>query len=283
MDKHVITKIEVQRRNREKANVYVDGEFAFSCDLELIYTFNIFKGKIVDIEYLKIVAAENNYMRCKNSALKVLEKTYKTEKQMEDKLLEKQYDEETVAKVMDFLKKYGFIDDNKFVELYIKEKINFQGRNKIKYSLMKKGIEENLLNEKLNSIDNCFEEKTALNIAQKKYDAISKNENSTKIIYKKLGDYLTRKGYDYSIVKDVLRKILNKCDDFNRKDERIHLSENDIDKLYNIAQKRYQIAIKSEEDRNKIYRKIGTYLLRRGYLWEDIKKVLGKIMEDFSI
>ncbi|CAB1252212.1 recombination regulator RecX [Clostridium sp. MT-14] len=283
MDKHVITKIEVQRRNREKANVYVDGEFAFSCDLELIYTFNIFKGKIVDIEYLKSVAAENNYMRCKNSALKVLEKTYKTEKQMEDKLLEKQYDEETVAKVMDFLKKYGFIDDNKFVELYIKEKINFQGRNKIKYSLMKKGIEENLLNEKLNSIDNCFEEKTALNIAQKKYDAISKNENSTKIIYKKLGDYLTRKGYDYSIVKDVLRKILNKCDDFNRKDERIHLSENDIDKLYNIAQKRYQIAIKSEEDRNKIYRKIGTYLLRRGYLWEDIKKVLGKIMEDFSI
>ena len=105
----------------------------------------------------------------------------------------------------------------------------------------------------------------------------------SKIIYKKLGDYLTRKGYDYSIVKDVLRKILNKCDDFNRKDERIHLSENDIDKLYNIAQKRYQIAIKSEEDRNKIYRKIGTYLLRRGYLWEDIKKVLGKIMEDFSI
>ncbi|MEY8001448.1 recombination regulator RecX [Clostridium sp. Mt-5] len=274
MDKHIVTKIEIQKKNKERVNIYIDNKFAFSCDLELVYKFNIVKGKVLDIEYLKSVINENNYMKCKNSALKILEKTYKTEKQMKDKLVQKQYDEDVIEKVMDFLKKYKFIDDNKFVELYVKEKINSQGKNKIKYSLIKKGIDESFLDEKLNLIDSSFEEKAALNIAQKKYSVIVKSENNVKKIYKRLGDYLINRGYDFSIVKSVLEKILKKCDDCNEKKESMYLKENDKGELYNIAEKRYKIIIKSEKDKNKIYRKLGSYLLRKGYLWDDIKKVL---------
>ncbi|MHC6180805.1 recombination regulator RecX [Clostridium sp. JNZ X4-2] len=274
MDKHIVTKIEIQKKSKERTNIYIDNEFAFSCNLELVYKFNIVKGKVVDVEYLKSIINENNYMKCKNSALKILEKNYKTEKQMKDKLVEKQYDEDVIEKVMDFLRKYKFIDDNKFVELYIKEKINSQGKNKIKYSLIKKGINESFLDEKLNLIDSSFEEKAALNIAEKKYSVIVKSEDNAKKIYKRLGDYLIRRGYDFGIVKSVLGNILKKCDDCNEKRESMYLKENDKGELYNIAEKRYKIIIKSEKDKNKIYRKLGSYLLRKGYLWDDIKKVL---------
>ncbi|MEY8764404.1 MULTISPECIES: recombination regulator RecX [Clostridium] len=279
MAEHVITKVEIQKKNRERVNVYIDGHFAFPCNLELVYTFDITKGKIVDVEYLKGIVDENNYMKCKNSALTILDRTYKTEKQMRDKLAEKQYDDGTISKVIDFLKKYKFIDDSKFVELYIKEKIDFQGRNKIKYSLLKKGIGENILNEKLNSIDSHFEEKAALNMAQKKYASILKSENSVKKIYKKLGDYLIRKGYDFSMVKSVLGKVLKECGNFSEKGENTYFKKNnDLDELYAVAKKRYEIIIKSEKDRNKVYRRLGAYLMRRGYPWENIKKVLNKII-----
>lgn len=208
VDKHLVTKIEIQKRNKERVNVYIDGEFGFACSLELIYTFNIFKGKAVDVEYLKSIIDENNYMKCKNSALKILERNYKTEKQMRDKLFQKQYDGNTVAKVIDFLKKYKFVDDDKFVEMYIKEKINSQGKNKIKYDLIKKGIDKELLDEKLSLVDSSFQENTAFNIARKKYETIIKSEKDRNKVYRKLGSYLLRKGYSWEDVKKVLNRIM---------------------------------------------------------------------------
>ena len=52
------------------------------------------------------------------------------------------------------------------------------------------------------------------------------------------------------------------------------------DELYNLAIKRYRIITKSETDRNKIYRRLGEYLLRRGYLWTDIKNTLNELLKD---
>ena len=70
---------------------------------------------------------------------------------------------------MDFLKQYKFIDDEKFTETYIKDKLKSQGKNRIKYSLLNKGIDEELIKEKLSYIDNDDEENVALKLAQKKY------------------------------------------------------------------------------------------------------------------
>ena len=60
--------------------------------------------------------------------------------------------------------------------------------------------------------------------------------------------------------------------------EKVSISEDtyeeDYDKLYELASKRYNILIKSETQKIKIYKKLGDYLLRRGFQWEQIKKVL---------
>ncbi|WP_058953214.1 recombination regulator RecX [Clostridium tyrobutyricum] len=273
---NLVTDIKVQKGNKNRVNVYIDYEFSFSCSRELVYRYRIDKNEYIDLGYIKGIIHEDNYIKCKSSALNILERNYKTEKQISDKLLKKGYDIDTVLRTLNFLKDYKFVDDNKFASLYAEEKIRICGRNKIKHELVKKGIEKCMIDRILSDMDKGQYEENALNCARKKYDIIIKSENNFQKVYLKLGSYLTRRGYETELAKNILKKIIKK-DDFIQQEK---ISRKDINPLYDIAKKRYNIITRSENDINKINRRLSQYLMRRGYLWEDIKQVLRKIMQE---
>lgn len=283
MEKRVITKIEVQKRNKERVNVYINDEFAFACSGELIYIYSLSKGKIVDVDYLEEIIDDDNYRKCKSDALKSIEKAYKTEKQVFDKLTQKEYKDHVIKRTIEFLKEYKFIDDEKFVCMYINDKINSHGKNKIKYELLKKGICEALLSESLNNLDKSIEENTALRLAEKKSKLLVKNESDWRKIYKKLGDYLIRNGYNLDIVQKILNDVvkenlnsLDRTENFNEK----NIEQEDMNVLRELAKKRYETIIKLENDSKKIYKKLSDYLLRRGYSWENVKPTLNEIINN---
>jgi regulatory protein len=276
----IITKIEIQRRNKDRVNIYMNDEFAFACDAELVYIHNITKGRSMEKEHLEDIISEDNYIKAKNSALHFLERSFKSSKQVMDKLIAKEFDIKTIDRVIEFLKQYGFVDDERFVELYIKEKVKSVGKNKIKFTLLKKGLPEELIKEELNKITSEQQLEIALQLAEKKIRILSKSENDTKKLYKKTSDYLVRSGYDFQVINEVLGKITknDKDDDLEEKVPSEDTYEEDYDKLRELASKRYNILIKSESQKIKLYKKLGDYLLRRGYQWEQIKKVLGDLI-----
>lgn len=199
----------MQKKNSKRVNIYIDNEYAFSCNLDIVYTNNLKKGKLVDTQVLSEIISEDNYLKCKNTALRSLEKSNKTEKDMYSKLLTKGYENETIERVIYFLKQYEFIDDSKYAEMYIKDKSNQQGISKIKYSLLRKGISQEIISEKLQLIDKEDEFITALQLAKKKYIILCKSETDKRKLYRKLGDYLIRKGYSYDVVNKILGKVIS--------------------------------------------------------------------------
>lgn len=279
-EKNIITKIELQKRTKDRVNIYINEEFSFACSAELIYTHGLSKGKNIDISYLKEIVYQDNCIKCKNYALKIIERTYKTEKQMFDKLLQKEYDEKIINKTIEFLKEYKFIDDEKFTETYIKDKLKSQGKNRIRYALINKGIKEELIKRKLSYIDEDTEQSVAARLAEKKYKILIKNESDIRKIYKKLGDYLIRNGYNSDIVQSTVDNLLKEDENsLNRIKPDAESVDKDISKLYELAEKRYNIIMKSESDSKKVYKKLSDYLLRRGYKWDDIKSVLNSIIK----
>jgi regulatory protein len=206
--KDKITKIEVQKKNENRVNVWLNNEYAFSCSKELVYTFKLATEKIIEMDTLNDIIIEDNYIKCKNSALKIIERTYKSERELSDKLIEKGYDEKTIISVVEFLKKYSFIDDLTFTKMYIKDKIKAQGKNKIKFALIKKGISEEFIKQQLDEIDDIIQGNTAMTLAERKYKTLQKNEKDSKKLYKKLADFLMRKGFQWEEIKSVLNKIL---------------------------------------------------------------------------
>jgi regulatory protein len=280
MDKEKsITKIEVQKKNKDRVNVFIDGDYTFSCSSELIYRHGLKVDKVINLEDLKEVVNEDNYIKCKNNALKAIEKSYKSEKEVFDKLLKNGYDEKIIARAMGFLKDYNFVNDEQYANLYIKDKIKVQGKNKIKYSLLKKGIDEQLIEEKLKEIDSILESKTALSLAEKKYRVIAKTEKDIRKICNKLWEFLMRNGYNKEIIDDALAKIINNHHEEPIEEESEQF-ERDIEELKKLAEKRYVVLIKIEDDKRKIYKKLMEYLFRRGFSIEDVKKVVNNIVKN---
>lgn len=271
----IVTKIEEQKKNKERCNIYINGDFAFSCSKEIVFKFKLKENTEILMSEIRQSLIENNFLMCRETALNIIEKSYKSEKEIRDKLQSKGYDLKSIDKSIEFLKSYNYLDDEKYSELYIKEKIKTQGKNKIKYSLIKKGISEETIKSHLELINNDVQYDTARSLAEKKYALLIKEENDIRKIYKKLGEYLIRNGFDSEIVNEVLDKIVDK-------DNIIQQNSVSQEKcnIKDIALKRYNIIIKSEKDKNKIYKKLSDYLLRRGFLYEDIKIIIKNIINN---
>lgn len=205
----VITKIEVQKRNKDRVNIYLDNEYAFSISMELVYKESLKAKMEIDVERLKDIADKEGYLKCKNTALRIIERSFKTEKEIRDKLKEKEYTDNQIEKTVEFLREYNFINDESYVKAYINDKLATRGRQKIKYDLIKKGVDKNLIDEKLSCIDSEDEKNTAFNLAKKKYNSIKKSESDTYKLSGKLYRFLMSKGYNYELVKDVVKEVIN--------------------------------------------------------------------------
>lgn len=209
----VITKIEIQKRNKDRVNIYLDNEYAFSISAELVYKENLKVKDIVDTEKLKHVADKEAYIRCKNSALKIVERSYKTEKEVREKLQSKGYEEKYVESAIEFLKEYKFLNDDYYAEAFIRDKLNSKGSQRIKQELIRKGISREIVEEKLEYIDKEDEKNKAKELAEKKLRVIQKSEKDTYKISGKLYRFLISKGYSYDIVKEVVKDVMS-IDDF---------------------------------------------------------------------
>ncbi len=204
---NIITKIEGQKRNKDRANIYIDNDYAFSLSCELVYKEGLKVNEKIDIEKIKAIAKKDNYLKCKNTALRIVEKTFKSEKELKDKLILKGYDNEAIDKTISFLKEYNFLSDNNYAKMYVKDKSRVQGKNKIKFDLIKKGINDNIIEEEISNIDREDEREGAYNLAVKKYNTIAKRENDKFKLSQKLYRFLLSKGYDYDTVSYAVKKV----------------------------------------------------------------------------
>ena len=199
-----ITKIEAQKRTKDRVNIYIDEAYAFSVSAELVYREGLRKDLVINEEKLKEVVKEDNIIKCKNTALRIVERSYKTEKEIKEKLFEKGYEKDEIDKTLEFLSEYKFINDEAYTKMYVKDRSKTQGRGRIKYALMKKGVDQEDIESALETIDKDEEKE-----ARKRYLAISKRESDKYKIWNKLCRFLVGRGYDYSLVKEVVKEVVN--------------------------------------------------------------------------
>lgn len=207
-----ITKIEVQKRNKERVNIFIDEEFAFALSAELVYKEGIKTGDILDVDKFTKISKEESYLKCKNSALRIIERACKSEKEIKEKLALKGYDNESIESTMEFLREYNFVNDENYAKMYVKDKIKNQGQNKIKYALIKKGIDEEYINEEMANIDNDEQMEMGYEIGLKKYNLLLKRESDKYKVSQKLYRFLISKGYGYDIVSSLVKKITKEED-----------------------------------------------------------------------
>lgn len=98
-----------------------------------------------------------DYETAKEKAVRYLVLALRTEEEVKNKLRKLNVEEDIIVQVTEYLKSIGYIDDEKYVEAYIRQCINIPKYSKyeIRMKLIQKGINKEILSEKLEELDNC--------------------------------------------------------------------------------------------------------------------------------
>ena len=140
--------------------------------------------------------------RARERSLFLLKDMDKTEKQIRDKLKLGDYPEDIINNAIEFLKKYGYVDDIRYAKLYISSKQNSKSIKQIELELYKKGVNKENVSKVLLEMDLSNEE--ALN---KLIEKIIKKYDKTQ--YNKMCRYLLGKGFSYGEIQEALFKYTN--------------------------------------------------------------------------
>lgn len=203
-----ITKIEYQKKNKDRFNIYLDDSYAFAVDMNVMIKYPLAKNMELDDDFISEILTAEEEMNAYNYAVNLLSRAPKSEKELKVKMQDKGYDVIFIENVIKKLREQRYIDDERYSEMFISSKINISkdGRRKIKEALYNKGINKEIIDEKLSSVSEEEEIERAFLLAKKKLASMKEEDTRKKTL--KLSNYLINKGFEYSTVKKVVSSLL---------------------------------------------------------------------------
>lgn len=132
----------------------------------------------------------------------------RSQKEVEDKLLEMKMIPEAREQIIIKLMEENFLNEERYARSFVRGKFRIKkwGRLKIKQELKKKEISTPIISLGLTEIEDSRYRSTLYELAEKKINLI-REPNSLKK-KKKLADHLLQKGYESSLVYEVVNDLL---------------------------------------------------------------------------
>ncbi|MBI4971358.1 MAG: regulatory protein RecX [Candidatus Omnitrophica bacterium] len=144
-------------------------------------------------------------------ALKLLGMRMHSEKELLKKLYAKKFPPAEIYALIEKLKERKLIDDSVFTRAYVDQLRNkATGDVRIRFQLKKKGLGEKIIEECFDKENREDQRKRALDLASLK---IKPDKSADPKERKRIYDYLTRKGFDYEICRDVMGQLMKTKDD----------------------------------------------------------------------
>ena len=215
----LVTKISQAVRDKNRVNVYIDNEYFCSLDISQVVDFHLKEDMRLNEDELQQLKTASDFGKFYACALRYVFVRSRSSKEIRDYLKRKTlsrkvrvknsktgeyqikekpgYSVELVEPVFERLKKYGYVDDERFAKQWIENRNITKGisRKKLILELQRKGIDSQVIERTLSNSDRDDLADLRKIIAKKqlKYDD-----------KRKLIQYLLRLGFDYSDVLDEL-------------------------------------------------------------------------------
>lgn len=198
-----ITALKVQKRNKNRVSVYLEGEYAFG--LSRIVAGWLSVGQQLSEEKIQDLKIKDSVEVALQRALNYLSYRPRSEYEVRQNLKNKHgIDEGIIDLIIARLEKGGLVDDSSFAEMWVENRSEFRprGSHALRMELRRKGISEQTISQVLENLD---EEQLALKAARKqarKYTRLDWVD-----FRKKLTGFLARRGFNYGLISEVTPKV----------------------------------------------------------------------------
>ena len=204
----VITAIEAQKHNRQRVNISLDGEFAFS--LDRLTAAWLKPGRKLTMEEITRLQEQDDAESAYTRALHFLSFRSRSIQEMRDYLTRKGCSQELAAVVLSRLEGEGYLNDARFSREWVENRSAFRPRgvSLLKAELRHKGIPNETIESALAQAD-LQESELALKAARRvagRYAALPQETFRLR-----LGAFLQRRGFSYAVVASVLSRLWNEA------------------------------------------------------------------------
>ena len=201
-----ITKLAVQKKNKDRVSVFVDRAFAFGVHQDLVLQYELHKGRELSAREQQEIVTDDAVQVAKTAAFNYLSYRDRTEHEMREKLQEKGFSAPVIEEVVARLHELGYLDDAAYAERYARERFERKGYGprRIRRELRRRGVGPHDIEDAAAAV---FDRETALEKArghaQKRLSRLARESDPWKR-RKKLSDYLLRRGFEFDIVRQVV-------------------------------------------------------------------------------
>lgn len=199
-----ITALEVQKRNPNRVNVHLDGEYAFG--LARIVAAWLKVGDTLDDARIQKMQVEDSRERALQQALLFLSYRVRSEAEIRKNLKKHEIPEGIIEETISRLRQDGLANDDQFARAWVENRTTFRPRSRrmMAMELRQKGLDEETASAALQEVD---DEALAYEAAQKKAARFAKLEWQD--YRKKLSEFLARRGFPYAVIAPVVTRIWN--------------------------------------------------------------------------
>lgn len=200
-----ITKIEAQKKDKHRYNIFLDGSFAFGLYEDSVLKYGLRTNDELDENRIKEMREFDEFGYGKKAAYSFLAYKPRSKKELIKKLKQKKISDRIIEDIIELLERQKYLDDKIYAKSYLEDKLINKpiGKRLARMKLFEKGIDKNL-------IDSTLEENYSDN---KEYELAAKllEKYEKKVKFKDIKDkknkcyrYLISKGFDFETAGRLL-------------------------------------------------------------------------------
>jgi regulatory protein len=197
-----ITAIRVQKRNPNRANVYIDDQFAFG--LELVEAAKLSRGQCLSDQDIAALKTVDEVGRAYESSMRFLSYRPRSKGEVVRHLRKKDFPEPAIDAALERLARVGLLDDKAFAEYWISNREQFKprGRYALRHELRQKGVASGIIDGLLEELDETENAYRAAMQRLHRWDRLD-----PEAARRKLSAYLQRRGFGYGVIQEVWARI----------------------------------------------------------------------------
>jgi regulatory protein len=198
-----ITAISAQKKNPNRVNISLDGEYAFS--LSRMVAAWLRQGQELSDEKIATLQTEDAREVAFGKALRFLGYRARSVQEVRENLQKHEIPELVIEEVIKRLQETNLLNDQQFAQAWVENRNTFRPRSRraLAMELRHKGLDDEVVQDTLNN--NVDENALALEAARKYVRKVQQLDWPN--FRQKLGGFLGRRGFSYGVVAPVLRQL----------------------------------------------------------------------------
>jgi len=202
--------VRILKKGNNDVTIQFDDDNFLILAVEVFLKSGLKKGDEISEDRFSLLIEQNKLFHIKQRAFRLLGRRMHSASELRRKLWNKDYEQKLIDEVIDDLKTNSYLDDEGFIREFVAEKTKSKSwsTKKVKAELLKRGIDNKLIDEMLKGKQGDSEIENATKLAKKKYDQLIKKKLEPKELRNKLSVFLFSKGFEYDLIKKVTDKLI---------------------------------------------------------------------------